>query len=147
MSRCAAPECTKPRSGRSRHCAMHQARLRRTGTFDPGRFAPRPAEERFWSKVSKSDGCWTWTGHSNARGYGQVSDDARRLQYAHRFSWALHHGPIPDGLLVMHVCDNPPCVRPDHLTLGTHEDNMRDMVSKGRSLKGYRREAYRWQTS
>jgi hypothetical protein len=74
-------------------------------------------------------------------GYGQFSCGHRNEIYwhrAHRFSWALVHGEIPEGMWVLHRCDNPPCVNPDHLFVGTHEDNMSDMVRKGRQAKGAR---------
>lgn len=88
--------------------------------------------DRFWAKVAKNDGCWVWTAarvHGN--GYGQFWSGGR-LVLAHRFSWALHYGTIPDGLCVLHRCDNRPCIRPDHLFLGDIRDNAIDMVQKGR---------------
>lgn len=84
-------------------------------------------QRRFWSRVQKSDGCWTWTGSKDGDGYGFVGRDR-----AHRFSYELANGPIPKGLCVLHTCDNPPCVRPDHLFLGTHADNVADRHAKGR---------------
>jgi hypothetical protein len=84
---------------------------------------------RFWPKVRKDRGCWVWTGATTTTGYGRLSG-----QPAHRLSWEIHHGPIPAGLFVCHRCDNPGCVRPDHLFLGTHEANMADMVAKGRHV-------------
>jgi hypothetical protein len=94
--------------------------------------APSPeAVRRFWAKVHRSDGCWEWTG-KRANGYGRfVTPPGRRMWGAHRFSWIVANGPIPDGLWVLHHCDNKPCVRPDHLFLGTHTDNMRDAWRKG----------------
>jgi hypothetical protein len=91
-------------------------------------------EERFWSRVRKSDGCWEFVSGAS-KGYGYLNIGRRDEQevLAHRYSWELHNGPIPDGLLVLHRCDNPPCVRPDHLFLGTKKDNADDMVRKGRS--------------
>ena len=73
------------------------------------------------------DDCWLWEGCIDRRGYGRIGRER-----AHRRMWQSCHGPIPAGMFVCHTCDNPPCVRPDHLFLGTHTDNMRDMVSKGR---------------
>jgi hypothetical protein len=87
-----------------------------------------PIEDRLWRRVDKSGDCWVWTGGRYRKGYGKF--DA--LQYAHRVSWEIHNGPIPKGLYVLHKCDNPPCVRPDHLFLGTLADNNADMLTKGR---------------
>ena len=93
-----------------------------------------PLASRFWARVVRSDGCWTWTGHVNGKGYGMIRRGVGLGNTTvHRLSWEMHKGPIPDGLLVCHSCDNPPCVNPAHLFLGTTTDNMRDMVAKGRS--------------
>jgi hypothetical protein len=100
-----------------------------------------PASVRFWRNVNKTDGCWTWTAARCADGYGQIYVSPDRMVSAHRFSWEIANGPIPDGLWVLHACDNPPCVRPDHMFLGTNADNMRDMVSKGRQWAQARPEA------
>jgi len=86
---------------------------------------------RFWSKVKITDGCWEWQAH-RVSGYGQFSIAGRKLEYAHRVSWVLSGNAIPQGLSVLHRCDNPACVRPDHLFLGTQLDNMKDMIEKGR---------------
>lgn len=96
-----------------------------------------PLEQRFWMGVQKSDGCWLWT-KATSSGYGVLGaggshEKGARMVYAHRLSWELHNGPIPDGLWVLHHCDNPPCVNPAHLFIGNQGDNMRDMFSKGRS--------------
>jgi hypothetical protein len=92
-------------------------------------------EERFWGKVEKGDGCWVWTAAKNHAGYGQLAfgnRPNRRMALAHRVAWELVNGPIPHDLLVLHKCDNPQCVRPDHLFLGTSADNTHDMDRKGR---------------
>lgn len=87
---------------------------------------------KFWLRVQKTDGCWLWT-RRGQDGYGVITIGTKsRFLRAHRISWELHYGAIPDGLGVLHHCDNPPCVRPDHLFLGTALDNARDRESKGR---------------
>ena len=89
-------------------------------------------EVRFWSKVDKGGECWLWTGYRLPSGYGQFTIQRFIKLRAHRFSYELGYGRIPDGLHVCHRCDNPPCVRPDHLFLGTDADNLHDMEQKGR---------------
>src|SRR5687768_7875966 len=95
-----------------------------------------PEDIRFNRYVSRGDGCWAWTGVMGTNGYGLFWVRRGFKQYssvgAHRVAWRLANGPVPDGLWVLHRCDNPRCVRPDHLFLGTHSDNMRDMWSKNR---------------
>ena len=107
------------------------------GQFKPGQ-APvnkgvtEDLTERFWSKVVKiDDGCWLWTAALLLDGYGQIWL-GQTMERAHRLSWIIHFGPIPEGLCVLHTCDNPPCVRPGHLFLGTQLDNVRDAIRKGR---------------
>lgn len=123
-------------------CQKHYARWRKYG--DP--LAPKrknlgrvydPPEVRFWRNVVKSgdDSCWEWTG-SKHRGYGVIGVNKRQVR-AHRFSYALHYGPIPDGLYVCHACDNPGCVNPAHLWLGTNEQNTADKTAKGRQARMY----------
>lgn len=92
----------------------------------------RPAVDRFWPKVNKTDGCWLWTGAIGESGYGRLYTRRGTLTGAHRFAWELHFGPIPAGMFVCHHCDTPACVRHDHLFLGTPLANVRDMISKGR---------------
>lgn len=91
-----------------------------------------PIEQRFWTKVKKTNGCWLWTGQIDHHGYGRIRLDQQIKLLASRVSWEIHNGKILDGLLVLHKCDNPSCVNPDHLFLGTHKDNVADMIAKGR---------------
>lgn len=88
---------------------------------------------RFWERVDMSGDCWLWTGTLGRKGYGRVPNYPMSPWAAHRVAYMLAVGPIPGDLLVLHRCDNPPCVRPDHLFLGTNADNMRDMRAKGRA--------------
>lgn len=81
--------------------------------------------ERFWSKVDKTDNCWNWKANTGKFGYGRFHYNGRN-GYAHIFSYELHNGPKPEGYFVLHNCDNPSCVNPSHLRLGTHADNMKD---------------------
>lgn len=88
--------------------------------------------ERIMNRVVMvtESGCWIWTSQQKGA-YGVVKID-RRVRKVHRMSWEVHYGPIPDGVFVCHHCDVPLCVRPDHLFLGTHSDNMKDCAKKGR---------------
>lgn len=90
---------------------------------------------KFWERVNKSNNCWTWKGYCIKKGYGGLTLNGKRF-LAHRFSWFIHNGVIPTGLLVLHHCDNRPCVKPDHLFLGTDKDNVIDCMRKGRKFGG-----------
>lgn len=94
----------------------------------------KPPIERFWKRVLKSDGCWNWTGSTTPWGYGMLWSGSHKqgLVYAHRFSWRLHYGRGPGRKWVCHHCDNPSCVRPEHLYLGSRAENIREMINKGR---------------
>lgn len=100
-----------------------------------GIFQRKSSEQRFWTKVQKpiGEGCWIWTASKYPYGYGCIRFNGRN-EAAHRVSWELHNGPIPDSMQVLHHCDNPPCVNPSHLFLGTNQDNIDDKVKKGRSV-------------
>lgn len=100
--------------------------------------------DRYWSKVNVTESCWVWTSATNDRGYGKFSLGGRqgKAEKAHRISYWLHYGVWPHTN-VLHKCDNPPCVRPDHLYLGSIRDNSRDMMQRGRGggqfVKGHTR--------
>lgn len=106
----------------SRSCAAFECNARRK----------RTVEERFWEKVDKSGDCWPWTGSHDPRGYGHFQPVDGKSVGAHRFAYILTFGPIPPGLFVCHHCDNPICVNPVHLFLGSPKDNTQDSLRKGR---------------
>lgn len=123
--------CGSPFQARKDHAADGRAKFcSRQCSYDSRAAKRTSAESRFWSKVDTSGDCWLWTSAAT-RGYGVIGSNGS-YEYAHRMSWVLHNGPIPEGLWVLHRCDTPLCVRPDHLFLGTQTDNMRDAAAKGR---------------
>lgn len=116
-------QCGNRRCVRPDHLIAATHNWRRAGT----------PEERLWRNVSiQTEGCWEWLACKNPGGYGIVRLSDGKNILAHRLSWLSLVGPIPDGLCVLHHCDNPPCVRPDHLFLGTLAENNKDMTAKGR---------------
>lgn len=131
MKKCSIVGCSKKHYGNG-FCVMHYTRNRSHGTPHMSmRGTKRPLFEKLMSKVVTSDGCWEWLGSKDKNGYGSIRCDSGTKK-AHRVSYLVHVGEIPSGLYVLHKCDNPSCVSPHHLFLGTHRDNMRDMWSKGR---------------
>lgn len=95
-----------------------------------------PIKDRFMSHVKKSNdpnACWEWIGAKYASGYGEFNIN-HKMYYAHRISYALYVGDIPNDKCVCHSCDNPGCINPDHLWLGTYQDNTNDMISKNRQV-------------
>jgi HNH endonuclease len=100
----------------------------------------RPASDRFWSHVAKGTEaeCWLWTAGRTPSGYGTFMVRHGHRVPAHRFSYELVHGTIPDGMFCCHACDVPACCNPQHLFAATHADNMADMVAKGRQTSGER---------
>ena len=136
---CQVDGCTQKHYGRG-FCKLHWKRWNVHGTTERRTTRKPPTRRdplvRFWKRVAKSDECWLWTGGLHSKGYGlfycRPDGTTMRAVGAHRFSYELHHGPIPAGMLVCHSCDNPPCVNPAHLFLGSPKANIHDMMSKGR---------------
>jgi hypothetical protein len=91
--------------------------------------------DRLWKNTDRSTGCWIWLGLKSQKGYGSISYQGKGVR-THRLAWQLTNGQIPPGMMVCHSCDNPSCINPDHLFLGTNSDNQKDRVSKGRKNRG-----------
>lgn len=125
---CDVEGCNGKHSARG-YCARHLVRIYRYGSL----LNKHDVEPRFHAnyEMITESGCWIWMGACNQRGYGQIRRKGRSVG-AHRLSWELHNGPIPEGLQVLHKCDVPPCVNPEHLFLGTQKDNIHDAIKKGR---------------
>lgn len=130
---CSVEGCCKEAMARG-VCANHYMQLRRQKLIPIGTKPRGTIEDRFWRHVDKSGDCWTWTGSLKSDGYGRLGAGGRSGKYlcAHRVSYELHHGVIPEGMVVMHECDNPACVNPAHLSLGTYSDNTQQACDKGR---------------
>jgi hypothetical protein len=140
MSICSVEGCGKEAQSRG-VCNTHYMRLRRAGLVPVGTRAPGSVEDRFWKHVNKDGDCWLWTAHTKTgKGYGRLGQGGKGGKYllAHRVSYELHNGPIPEGLVVMHKCDNPKCVNPAHLMLGTTAENIKDAYAKGRKLTPFK---------
>lgn len=106
----------------------------------------KSAEERFWEKVDKQSDCWIWIGAVTTTGYGVFQKGRRgeRLHKAHRFSYEINNGEIPDGKLVLHSCDNKKCVNPSHLSIGNHSQNIKEAWERGmRSYTERQREVFK----
>lgn len=125
------------RSGLVQSCGCFRREQLAIYNVAVSRAAAAATPDRFMVSFKKHDGpdgCWVWTRHFFDDGYGKFKGpgpDHKTLQ-AHRYAYELFVGPIPEGMLVCHKCDNPPCVRPDHLFIGTHIDNIKDCIAKGR---------------
>ena len=121
----------------------HQTLKGRLGMSDQSicTHIPEKVIARFWAKVSKGspEECWIWLASKRNKGYGAFGytlGEKTIQDRAHRFSFRIHSGEIPDGLFVLHKCDTPACVNPAHLFLGTNDDNVQDMMAKGRHVPG-----------
>ncbi len=133
------PRATKTRAGRGYKAGDHHRFVLGHAMRGRRKYTRVPVEERFWRYVAPDGECWVWTGVKNSRGYGHISLPDGTRMYAHRFSWEQANGaPVPPGIFVLHRCDNPPCVRPEHLFLGTRQDNFNDSAAKGRHYHGER---------
>ena len=117
-------------------CSTHYMRERRNGNMPIGTRARGTVEERFHRHYEKTDNCWIWLGRLFGKGYGSIGLGGKGAKQvlAHRLSYQIHKGPIPDGMVVMHKCDNPRCVNPDHLEAGTQSQNIKDAFSRGRKI-------------
>ena len=135
MKSCEMDGCGKRHYARG-WCNMHYMRWRSHG--DPSyrmRLVGEDPAVRFASKVRPGPGCWEWQAGKSVDGYGGFHIGDEHIP-AHRYAWQLEYGEIPAGMCVLHHCDNPGCVRPSHLFLGTRADNIADMVAKGRQRSG-----------
>lgn len=117
------------------HRALQSCCSRECRSVRMSQLMRRDLGERFWEKVDKSGDCWIWTASVLKTGYGCIRIDKRTIR-AHRIAYELANGPVPDGLLLRHTCDNRRCVNPAHLVPGTHKENAQDALDRGRHLVG-----------
>lgn len=117
-------------------CTTHYMQKRRAGLLPIGTRARGTLEDRFFRHIEKTDECWLWTGRLVGKGYGSLGLGGRGAKQilAHRLSYQIHKGQIPNGLVIMHKCDNPRCVNPEHLDAGTQSQNIKDAFSRGRKI-------------
>jgi hypothetical protein len=130
---CSVADCSRKLYAKGL-CEMHWRRLRKYGDPLGGHRNHAPVDVRFFRRVEKTSDCWLWTGNRQPNGYGRIQTGGKGSPHVgvHRLSYEIHHGPIPEGMVVMHACDTPACVNPAHLSVGTYRDNTADMTAKGR---------------
>jgi hypothetical protein len=128
---CSVSGCTSKNYGNG-YCLKHYKRMKRHGSVElPKRIVS--AIDRYLSRVTKAADCWSWNGAKSGQGYGVIRcSETNRNIFIHRLSYSHFNGPIPDGMNVLHKCDNPECSNPEHLFIGTQKDNVLDMMQKGR---------------
>jgi hypothetical protein len=107
-----------------------------------GKFISMSPDQKFWPKIDKTATCWIWKGGRTAQGYGIFKQDKKPI-LAHRFSYEIHKGKIPIGMVMCHHCDNPSCVNPEHLFYGTPKDNRQDSLRKNRQARGEKQGAHK----
>jgi hypothetical protein len=135
---CIFEDCSNPRRGRQGYCNAHYIQSRSGRPLQPAKRHDETPEDRFLEKISKAsaDGCWTWTGARNDRGYGQIRIKGK-IHYAHRLAYEEAYGAIPLGLVIDHLCHNPACVNPQHIHAVTSKQNSENLAGV-RSRTGFR---------
>jgi hypothetical protein len=133
MATCSVTDCESDVYAKG-FCRPHYKCFKRIGKPIPDRVTIHGSIEKKFALKSKGrneTGCWLWSGRLDKDGYGSLRD-GQKMKRAHRVSWEIHHGPIPKGLGVLHKCNNPTCVNPEHLKIGDHKDNMSDRQANGK---------------
>lgn len=139
LKQCSIDDCDKPSKNGDKYCSMHRARLLRTG-----RLGKKSLMERINEKIERitESGCWIWTGYVTEYGYGRFRVNGKK-KLIHRVMYEQIKGEIPNGMIACHICDIPSCVNPDHIFIGTDQDNVDDAIKKGR-IDPVKRAKDRW---